>query len=368
MPKVYRVENRLKPLADGIRDALLNRCKPGERIAYLSKSVLCRFEFSMAAPAEGGAPDILAEGTLGQGLFSFRSGAAGDVFSCSYYDDAEDTFHQFALAMASFRKPAGFRPPYIDTVYGIDAAALAPVGPSNYVPYNGAESRRIRRLLRDRFAGLCIREICGKSALIVYNENSPVREGFCERHIPACQKLAGGFKALYNAAGATLVFVRTGNKQFAFFYAANGAFFHCTEDGSALFLKREAGYLAGLLQITPDYALRGDKNPFPARSYEYRETDGGFALFVDGKETEMRIAQSFAMKGSLAARGAPGSLRAVWFAQGGGANGDGKKTMRQYASIDAAFTGELERALAVPEGGLIFVNKKDCKESCGNEH
>jgi hypothetical protein len=309
---------------------------------YLSRGLLCRFEFGIDQPEGGVLPVVRAEGALGKGLFSFSSGMDGALFSCTYYDDAEDMFHQFALVMAAFRKTAGFRPAYIDAVYDIDAET-PPISAANYKAYTGPESRNIQKLLRERFAGICAREVCGKFAFVVYNENSPAIEGFCQQNIPVYQRLLGEFQKLYNVKGASLLFVRAGRRRFVLFYVKDKGLFHCTGDGSALFLKKEGDYLTELLQITPDYALAGGKSRFTDHFYEYREADGdNWALFVDGRKTNMRISMSYMLKGSLPVSN---NLRPVCFARGG--DEDGKEGMRQYESLDAAFKCELERALDV---------------------
>jgi hypothetical protein len=336
----YTVESYLAPLVRGIRETLAEHCENGERVVYLSRGIICRFEVSTEKKADGSVPVVRAKGVIARGGFEFRSGGDGAVFSCTFYDDAEDMFHQFALIMSSFRGPAGYRPAYLDGLYDIDPAGLSPAGPAGYAPYKRADD--IQYLLGKRLAGLCVREVCGKFTVIVYSENSRATAGFRAENIPVYRRLLDEFKGVCGVTDATLLYVRAGARGFAFFYAEGRGFFYNTGDGGAAFLKRESAHIAGLLRLALERVTGGAKRPAAEHGYEYRAAaDGGYTLYVDGRRTEMRISMSVVLKGSKSAPGISKDLGLIAFAEGG------KKTMRQYKSLEDAFEGELELALGM---------------------
>lgn len=106
---------------------------------------------------------------------------------------------------------------------------------------------------------------------------------------------------------------------------------------------REYREIARLLTIMPNRNIvnRLDNAPGVTKfDFGYRRiSEGEYRLYINGKETEMRIYAMYPMTRSSSAGGdlEPSESPMLWIGEGAA---DGRREGRYYRSLDAAFHGE----------------------------
>jgi hypothetical protein len=352
MWKVYEIESYLADVVELVRDTLLNHCDGRLEVKHTEDKTMV-FWFNVSEESgEDGSPVVKAEGKIQKGKFRFRSGKDGASFSCAYYDDPEDVFHQFVAQLNFHRRSLRLKPVDIDGLYDIAEAAVPPVKADNYVLFTGADIEDLLALLSGKFAGAAIREICGKYSIVMYAENARITKYFCAKNIPVYQKFLGDFKNLYGFKDPALVYVREGEKQHIFFYVQEKGLFYNKEDSGGVLLEEEHSHLSAVLATTPEYIVRGEKGPPANIDCEFRlqENTYRYVLHVNKHPTEMLI-----YRATLARSPVPTPIPDmeslvpvgyIWFADGGD-----QETTRRYETLEAAFQGEMELVQRIYEAG-----------------
>jgi hypothetical protein len=258
MWRIYRVEKRLDSLVGVINDTLENHCKKGVLIERSLKQAVFRFMVSQKKTKNG--PAFRAEGVLGKCHFIFRSDSKGASFSSDQYNEAENTFFQFAIMIDFYRKDLGLETIEFDSIGEIVEQDSPPVRTDNYALFDEADIGDFQKILDKKFYGAAHKEVSGNYSVIVYSENARITKYFCEKNISVYQKLLADFKTFYGFKDAMLVCARKGNEQYVYFYAKEAGFFFNTQDAGGEFLKHKHGALTDILSTTKKKTINLARN------------------------------------------------------------------------------------------------------------
>jgi hypothetical protein len=313
----------------------------------------------MAAKGAGESA-VRARGASGVSSFRFSRDGGGAVFHAKNYPEAKRIFIDFIEIVQSYRKTKGLEPLNDDHLYTAEERKPAPM-PGNYTAMTDGRFDAFRDAVHKKFSGMSASMDFGKYSVTVYAKSDDAVFPPGMRPPPERQLLLD-FKRLYSLDDAACVSVKTRGEYYVYFLVNRIGLFYNNEDSSREFLEREHRELARLLTIMPnlDTIKRLDEAKSGVTKYDLgykRVSEGNYRLFINGKETGMRIYAMYPLTQSSpgGVYDKPSERPMLWIGEGGG-----RKEGRYYRSLDSALLGEREFVNRVfTSGGIETLMKSE---------
>jgi hypothetical protein len=355
----YTVEECFDEAVKGIRDTLTHHCEKDVRIEMpLGPNHPAWFMAVKGAGKSGG--EVRAKGASGVCDFRFCADNGGAVIHVKNYPGAKRIFLDFAAIIQSYRKINGLEALKDDYLYSERQENEPGVTESNYTAITDTRFDDFRDTLHSKFSGLSVNMKVDRYDITVYakNDDDALPPG---ASYPPERKLFMDFKRIYSFDDVVYLAIKTYRDCYTYFSVKGIGLFYNNENAGREFLERKHSAIARLLTIMPNSNMikQLDEAKSGVTKYDlgYRRiNEGEYRLFINQKETGMRIFALYPVTQSDDDSAKPSGPPLFWAGEGGGG-----KEWRSYRSLNAAFQGEkalIDRAFVNGEIGKIINNEE----------